>query len=191
MTHQLDGAFARVNRAGEQIAELKRTVDIFRQAYHDAVASQFGPDLPDQPDLDSKSVPAPERIGILVGEICYNLRASLDYLVYELAILDSGRVQYDTQFPIYDKEHMTQDFDKRTNRELKCIDPGHKALIEALQPYKNCKWTATLREISNPDKHRELIAMKAAHFGTAYSLNSGLLCFPCVEHHIPLSAAWT
>src|SRR5439155_14163218 len=46
--------------------------------YHDAVASQFDSDLLDQPDLGPKSVPAPEQIGILVGEICYNLRASLD-----------------------------------------------------------------------------------------------------------------
>ena len=50
MTHQLDGAFARVNRAAEHIAELKGTVDIFQQAYHDAVASQFDSDLLDQPD---------------------------------------------------------------------------------------------------------------------------------------------
>ena len=156
MTHQLDGAFARVNRAAEHIAELKRTVDIFQQAYHDAVASQFDSDLPDQPDLGPKSVPAPEQIGILVGEICYNLRASLDYLVYELAILDSGVVQDDTQFPIYDKEDEIQDFNKRTSKTLKGINPRHRALIEALQPYKNCKWTATLREISNPDKHRRL-----------------------------------
>jgi len=108
MSHQLDGAFARVNRAAVHIAELKATIDVFRQAYHDAVASQFDADLPDQSEFSPKPVPAPEQIGILVGEICYNLRASLDYLVYELAILDSGAVQDNTQFPIYDKEKKTQ-----------------------------------------------------------------------------------
>ena len=103
MPHQLDGAFARVNRAAKHIAELKSIVDIFRQAYHDAVASQFDHDRLDQPDLGPRPVPTPEQVGILVGEICYNLRAnlraSLDYLVYELAILDSGAVQDNLSFP--------------------------------------------------------------------------------------------
>ncbi len=156
MPHQLDGAFARVNRAAKHIAELKSIVDIFRQAYHDAVASQFDHDRLDQPDLGPRPVPTPEQVGILVGEICYNLRASLDYLVYELAILDSGAVQDNTQFPIYDEEDKTQDFTKRTSKALKGVNLGHKARIEALQPYKDCQWTATLREISNPDKHRRL-----------------------------------
>jgi hypothetical protein len=112
----------------------------------------------DQSDLGPKSVSAPEQIGILVGEICYNLRSSLDYLVYELAILDSGRVKDGTQFPIYDDEHRTKDFNTRTSKMLIGINPAHKALIEALQPYKDqtCQWLATLREISNPDKHRGL-----------------------------------
>jgi hypothetical protein len=36
----------------------------------------------------------------LVGEICYNLRSALDYLVFELAKHDSGTRQENTQFPI-------------------------------------------------------------------------------------------
>ena len=32
----------------------------------------------------------PETFPILVGEIIYNLRAALDYLIFELSLLDSG-----------------------------------------------------------------------------------------------------
>jgi hypothetical protein len=30
------------------------------------------------------------RVGVLIGEVCYNLRSALDYLVFALAELDSG-----------------------------------------------------------------------------------------------------
>ena len=52
----------------------------------------------------SKKWLIPAMLGILIGETIYNLRAILDYLVYELAILDSGQIQKGTQFPIEDTE---------------------------------------------------------------------------------------
>jgi hypothetical protein len=92
--------------------------------------------------------------GILIGEAVYNLRAALDYLAHELALHDSGTVQK-TQFPIKDKP---SDFWKKdgTAATLPGINAVHLAAFEALQPYKGCDWTLTLRNLSNPDKHREL-----------------------------------
>jgi hypothetical protein len=37
------------------------------------------------------------------------------------------------------------------------LNPAHCAAIEDWQPYKDCHWTALLRDCSNPDKHRHLI----------------------------------
>lgn len=95
----------------------------------------------------------PPEIGILVGETVYNLRAALDYLVYELAILDSGHVQEKTQFPI---ESCESEWESNQDRRLAGLNPTHKALIKCLQPYRECDWTGVLRDISNPDKHRTL-----------------------------------
>jgi hypothetical protein len=92
------------------------------------------------------------RIGILIGEICYNLRTALDYLVFEVSKLDSGIEQRGTQFPIMDAK---QDFDGRgKNAFLKGVNAAHVAAIESLQPYMGCNWTARFRDISNVDKHR-------------------------------------
>src|SRR5207253_9743560 len=52
---------------------------------------------------------------ILIGEVCYNLRSALDYLIHELTNIDTGPPKHKTQFPIedgkngfLDEEHMAQ-----------------------------------------------------------------------------------
>ena len=145
--HPLDGAFERVNRASEHLSELERAISDFEQAYHDAVIIEFEPD----PPYNLKHT-APldfehpfHRIGILVGEICYNLRAALDYLVYELARFDSGSIQDGTQFPI---EKTPKKFWRRVPTFLKGINACHITSIERYQPYKRCRWTEILACVS-------------------------------------------
>ncbi|MGO9172037.1 MAG: hypothetical protein ACLP7P_08745 [Rhodomicrobium sp.] len=149
--HPLDGAFERVNRARKHLAELESEILGFSQIYHNSIGIKFEPNPPYKPSFDHKFILAPPPIiGVLIGEICYNLRAALDYLVYELARFDSGTIQNGTQFPIEEK------FLGRIPTFLKGVSPAHVAAIKALQPYNGCKWTHTLSEISNPDKHRQL-----------------------------------
>ncbi|MCH8188130.1 MAG: hypothetical protein IIB66_05415, partial [Proteobacteria bacterium] len=111
--------------------------------------------------------PVPHIIKILVGEITYNLRAALDYLVYELARLDSGEVKNGTQFPIEDTE---DGFKRKRNAFLKGVSDKHVAIIESLQPYSGCDWTRILRDLSNPDKHRQLTISKSS---VVYSIPQG------------------
>jgi hypothetical protein len=68
-------------------------------------------------------------IPILIGEIAYNLRSSLDYLVFELARFDSGAVQDNTQFPIDDTP---KKFKGHIASRLKGLCPTHIAAIEQL-----------------------------------------------------------
>jgi hypothetical protein len=153
--HPLDGAFERVNRAEEHLTELKRHLDDLRQNYLDAVPLDFDPNPPYQVYTKPPVVyPSPKPIlSILLGEICYNLRSALDYLVFELARLDSGSVQDNTQFPIDDTP---KQFRSSKKRRLVGVSLNHIAAIERLQPYKGIKWSEILRTLSNPDKHRML-----------------------------------
>jgi hypothetical protein len=99
----LDSAFERVDRAGEHFSEFKRRVAVWNNAQCNTVVWQFDPQDPSKITVGvSKIIPMPLRIGTLVGEICYNLRTALDYLIFELAKLDSGIPQDGTQFPIED-----------------------------------------------------------------------------------------
>jgi hypothetical protein len=105
----------------------------------------------------------PEDLPILTGESVYNLRAALDYLVYELAIKDSGSHKTGTQFIIEDVKsdikNRNRGFDARAKTYLAGLSNKHIRDIELLQPYNGCAWSKALREISNPDKHRHLVAV--------------------------------
>lgn len=159
MTHPLDGAFKRVDRAGKHLGELDTEIADYRRFKNETTLIQFGR------DDKGNTVPlgalttaydAASDMSILVGEIVYNLRNALDYLVYELARLDSGGAQKRTQFPI---ESTHDGFVGRRKTFLKGVNDRHVAQIKALQPYSGCQWTQTLATFSNQDKHRELVAV--------------------------------
>jgi hypothetical protein len=124
------------------------------------------PQLADKVVVDpARHLPLDLMFGVLVGEICYNLRAALDYLIYELARLDAGSIQDDTQFVIAD---CPRTFEEQCRRRLKGLTPAHVAAVEKMQPYRGCKWTGALRDISNPDKHRTLTTTQAEHVMTVH-----------------------
>ena len=158
LLHPLDGCFERVRRADEHFAELQREIAIVFEKQANSVGIQFDPNPPYR--IVKVWLP-PEtffgmHIGTLTGEIFYNLRTALDYLIFELAKFDSGIEQSGTQFPIMDAK---QDFDGRGKAAfLKGVNPTHIACIERLQPYNGCDWTRRLRDCSNADKHRHFIA---------------------------------
>lgn len=174
--HPLDDAVARVNRAQEHISELESIVATYAQ--------RIGDDhrIVDYDPVAKKKVfkfTEPERnllLPIVVGEIVYNLRAALDYIVYALAREDSGVVQEGTQFLIEDVKsdpnNRSGGFDAKIKRFLKGVSQAHIDAIEMLQPYKGTEWTKTLRDISNPDKHREL-AKSQAHVWTVIFEETG------------------
>lgn len=159
----LDGAIARAARAKKHVLDLIARIKAFRDEQEqscgwawDTDPKHFG-----EPKLIvHRYVSIPIDLGVIIGEVCYNLRSALDYLIYELAILDSGKVVDGTQFPIEDKR---KGFEWRKNGGwLNGLNTAHVAAIEGMQPYRGCYWTAKLRDISNPDKHRHL----ALHQGT-------------------------
>jgi hypothetical protein len=180
--HVLDGAFERVNRAGEHLSDLHARLEAFRQEHENSVVAQFKTEPPYDIEIVS-SVSASIRIPILIGEICYHLRSALDYLIFELAKLDTGVPQDNTQFPIEDTEKC---FERNSKRRLRGLNPSHKARIESLQPYAGCDWTKTLREISNPDKHREVASIVIRAVGSAYTpLDEGFASSPVPIRRAP------
>src|SRR5262249_37937182 len=96
--HPLDHAVARVTRGEEHHRDLIRRKARRGQAQSEAI--KVGPHPTDAKQIvvdRQRDLPLDPMFGILVGEVCYNLRAALDYLVFELAKLDSGAEQEQTQ----------------------------------------------------------------------------------------------
>ena len=117
LKHMLDGCRERARRADEHLAELEREVAVMFEKQAHTVPFDLDPK---PPHGATKYWQPPEtfagiRFETLVGEICYNLRCVLDYLVYALAELDSGSPQKGTQFPIMD---LAKDFAGRGNAML-------------------------------------------------------------------------
>lgn len=158
----LNGADARITRADKHLQEFKTQpvpLPFSNVQMRGQMNGQTIVGLTLNPVLDPV-------FSILVGEIVYNLRSALDYLIYELAFLDSGSEQEGTQFPIEDtvkgwEKHLTW---ARKPTSAKAGRPGyvqflkvpHQTAICGLQPCSGVNWTAQLRDISNPDKHKRL-----------------------------------
>jgi hypothetical protein len=179
VAHPLDGAFLRVARGEIHIDELNGVIRDFRESNQDKIVSQKQVEAwrlrknPSKMASDTIYGRVPEDIplatSLITGEIIYNLRSALDYLVYELARKDSGSEQSGTQFLIEDEKTcqrktcppkcLQHGFDVRKGKYLKGLSDPHIDAIEGFQPYKGIDWTKTLRDLSNPDKHRKLTAI--------------------------------
>jgi len=101
----------------------------------------------------------------VISDAVHNLRAALDYIVYELSRFNEGRVVNGTQFLIEDVKSDPSNprhaFDARKGTRLRGLTDHQIRMVEALQPYNGTEWTESLRDISNPDKHRTLTALTA------------------------------
>lgn len=109
--------------------------------------------------------PAPPEMAALIGEWAYNLRAALDYVVYETAVVASGcRPPVgagELQFPVYEAK---EQFDKN-RRRLRSLAAHHIDLLEHMQPYRHddpdtsaLRW---LNRIARQDRHRQLSVLTA------------------------------
>ncbi len=150
MKPSLDNAYARIIRANEHLVNIRRECSAIGSPTRRFSENTKGIAV-FRPVIGNQVVGVEVIFSILVGECIYNLRAALDYLVYELAILDSGKIQHGTQFPI---EDTTKGWKSKINTFLKGVSIKHQAAIERLQPCNRVDWTKRLRNLSNPDKHR-------------------------------------
>src|SRR6266496_2107449 len=68
-----------------------------------------------------------------------------------------------TQFPITIEDEFIKHRNARRKGKgpLRYLSTAHVDPIEAYQPYKGVNWTKTLRDISNPDKHRKLTRQRS------------------------------
>ena len=157
MTHPLDGCDRRIVRADRYIKETEGLLRIFAGECEDYIIACYNtPTLVQFPGVHPD-------LPLAISDAVHNLRAALDYLVYELALKDSGQPQDGTQFPIEpEKFGISADgnkfgFDVVAPRFLRGLSPAHRDAIEKFQPYNGADWAQTLKDISNPDKHRQLI----------------------------------
>ena len=157
----LTDAYARLERADEHLREIHSLAHKICTAQAEATRVQAAPDmtlglgeLKQVFSVESANTPIAGRLGVLVGDFVNSLRSCLDYLVGELAELDSGSRKDRTQFPV---EQSPDSFRGRSRSFLHGVTDAHVAYIVHLQPYNGTSWTAKLVRMSNWDKHNKLV----------------------------------
>ena len=95
----------------------------------------------------------------LVVDIVEDLRAALDYMVFELSALNTPDLnERAPQFVIADTK---EEFDLHSGRRLRYLTEEQKTkFIEELQPFNGNHMLATLRDISGQSKHRRLLSVR-------------------------------
>lgn len=157
MMPSLDGAESKLIRAHEHFVALK---ELF-------VGHDHSMDV--RPKLDrhvpselaefifevTRAEPVPMNIwGPILGDGIQNLRSALEHTAYALVAHCQGSPWRHSQFPIADQVSNLTWRDKGT---LSRLGDAPRAFIESHQPYNGGHALAVLRDISNEDKHRQLV----------------------------------
>lgn len=173
--HPLAGPRLRLSRSKDHLERLDREINKFLGGKPEPYKLVS--------DLDPKTGKGAYRVsvikepdarwGVVIGEIAHNLRAALDGLTWQLAMLNPGEPHARTGFPIYalgrtKRKHrggglLPHFWGKRDGvLRLRGVPKPLRARIEAVQPYKRGNGGRLnplflLHEMNNADKHRLLL----------------------------------
>ena len=105
---------------------------------------------------------------VRVGEFVYNLRSSLDHLVWQLVKANQNKPGTRNAFPILKHEKDAAKFLSKHLRGVSCEDESY---IRSIQPYQHDAAgighrLANLNAIGNIDKHRRIILTNIRWTGT-------------------------
>ena len=149
---------ARIELASERLAQLRSEVDAYLADARSRATGRMVPGTTLAAIEVRPLEPPPVRLRALVGEVVYHLRSALDFTIFVAALLDSGREQANTQFPIVTDE---RNWEAEAERRLKGLSQRRQKIVFGLQPFRGQTWTVRLHDLSNIDKHRYLIVTGA------------------------------
>ena len=154
----LEGVNAKIQRAQDQIERLARDIEASCEDQRALFSEELRPDVGDKIWIFRGETPiVPIEYSIRLGEILYNLRSSLDQLVWQLTHANYRVPTHRHEFPIFDDESR---FNNAVKTKLAGVSLRSLARIKEMQPFRrNDKWSAlkTLHSLCNIDKHRSVI----------------------------------
>ena len=165
----LVGIHAKLRRAEHQIQKINDEADTLCKKVSQGIARDLCGDDEQVWSYRNETPEAPVGWSILIGEILYNLRSTLDHLVWQLVLNNEQRPGRHNEFPIA-KDH--QDWQREEIRTLKGVSQRHKAKIGYLQPFTggiylpfDVSMLKVLDTLSNIEKHRHLVVAVIASNG--------------------------
>ncbi|MDE0145225.1 MAG: hypothetical protein OXI53_00015 [Nitrospira sp.] len=158
--NKLNGIYAKINRAGDQIDLLTTDMDRFCTDIRQSIVREVREDSDEQVWVYHGETPsAPIEWSVRVGEILYNLRSALDHLVSQLLLANGQEPSHQNAYPIVNEESEWS----RNKHRLKGVMPRVEFIVERLQPYTGGLYLPfdvsvfrTLHTLCNIDKHQRL-----------------------------------
>ncbi|HWE85810.1 MAG TPA: hypothetical protein VG267_12760 [Terracidiphilus sp.] len=161
MPNQLDGARLKVIRAQEHIDSLKDEIAVYLNARPWVIGTQQYDDAAVPAPIIT--VPPPLRLSTIVGDCVTNIRAALDYIVWELAQRyfspafnqTSGNDRRITSFPIAGAPGEPGYVDRLDRLTKRGIPTSAIDEIKVVQPHnRGYESLLLLHKLVNTDKHR-------------------------------------
>lgn len=155
-----DSPHAKLNRAIEQADALDRTLSpLSNLASYKTVDNETGEQIYRLDDVP----PIPDSLNLVIGEILYNFRCSLDHLIWQLVLSENNIPNYQNEFPIFDN---VSKYEAKKPSKLRGLSNPIISIIDSLQPCYSTgdndywKWLWYLQVLNNVDKHRHLLVTR-------------------------------
>ena len=165
-----EGIDAKTMRACAQINALKTDMAGLCMDIQKAIVHETHEDTNKQAWIFRGEKPkVPVEWSVRIGEILYNLRSSLDHLVWRLVIINGETPGRHNEFPIVND---ITEWNSHKSRKLRGVSSKTENMINRLQPYTggmnlpfdvSAFWT--LATLCNIDKHRHLNLVVAVSSG--------------------------
>ena len=159
LNNPLAGVWAKIERADENIRSFNSEIKIYEDNY--LFVSKPNNEAT-RCVLMIKGPEPPLRFSVILGEIVHQLRSSLNLLINALVMKNGYPVTKNHEFPICQSWLLFKDACKRG--KIEGVSSAAKKMIWFSQPYRRStnpknNFLYILRELSNSDKHRNLIAL--------------------------------
>ncbi len=160
MPSELEDAWARIEQAKANYGSLAEELDKFLYNYvkgmikgFDEKSGNFAIQFRHPKESNIKGRPR-----VLVSQIVENLRIALDYMIFQLSVLNEPDLNERVpQFVIAATE---PDFERQANKSLRYLTNEQSSFVEQLQPYHGNNTLALLGKIANAGKHRRLLSIE-------------------------------
>ena len=156
---QLEDAVARIEQAKENYRSLAQEMEEFLYNYVKGMVKGFDPESENfvLQLRHPKESNVKGRASVLISQIAEHLRNSLDYLTFQLSLLNEPELNESVpQFVITDSESK---FRNQAKTRLRYLTAEQLSLMEQLQPYNGNGTLAVLGEIALQGKHRRLLSL--------------------------------
>ena len=157
---ELADALARIEQAKENYISLVREMDEFLYKYVKGMVK--GLDRESESFVLQLRHPKESNVTgrpkVLVAQIVEHLRIALDYMIFELSVLNEPNLnERIPQFVIADSE---SEFERQAKNRLRYLTDEQKSFVEQIQPYHENRMLSLLGKLAGQGKHRRLLSIR-------------------------------